>query len=93
MNSNWLFIAYFLLKTVINYLYMKKIIALSLVVTSFTTNSNAGYVQGHYNKNGQYTEGHYRTNPDSYQQNNYSYQGSVNPYTRQVGRKNDRNGF
>ncbi len=72
---------------------MKKIIALSLVVASFTTHSNATYVQGYYNNNGQYVNGYNKTNPDTYQENNYSYKGNVNPYTGKVGTQHDRNRF
>jgi len=43
------------------------------------------YVRGHYRSDGTYVQPHYRTKPDSYQFNNYSHQGNVNPYTGRVG--------
>jgi hypothetical protein len=42
-------------------------------------------VQGHLRKDGTYVMPHYRSAPDNTQQNNYSTQGNVNPFTGQPG--------
>lgn len=63
---------------------MKTIVALVLVLGAGSTIAQV-HVKGHVRKDGTYVMPHYRTAPDSTQQNNYSTQGNVNPFTGQPG--------
>lgn len=43
------------------------------------------YVNGYYRSDGTYVQGYYRSSPNGTVQDNYSYEGNVNPYTGEVG--------
>jgi hypothetical protein len=60
---------------------------LTLLLVS-TTEAKTTRVRGYINDNGTYVAPHYRTSPDGSQFNNYSSQGSYNPYTGQRGYAN-----
>lgn len=46
------------------------------------------YVEGYTTDDGTMVSPHYRSDPDNRVDNNYSYQGDINPYTGNVGTKN-----
>ena len=57
-------------------------IALSISTPALSADT---YVQGHVRRDGAYVQPHYQTAPDNTRANNYSNQGSTNPYTGQQG--------
>lgn len=65
---------------------MKIIIGVLCAVVAST--SFAASVKGYVRKDGTYVAPHYRSNPNSSKLDNYSSQGSVNPYTGRQGTVN-----
>lgn len=64
---------------------MKQILLIA-AMTVFSASALADtWVKGHTRKDGTYVEGHYRSSPNSNRYDNYSSQGSSNPYTGQRG--------
>ena len=61
---------------------MKRVLLLVLLSTTAQADE---YVNGYFRQDGQYIEGHYRTHPNQMRWDNYSSQGSQNPYTGQRG--------
>lgn len=45
------------------------------------------YVDGYTRSDGTYVQPHFRSQPDNYQDNNYSARGNTNPYTGESGIK------
>lgn len=70
---------------------MKIFIGIAITLLLFLTNSFAQVnskhirVNGYYRKDGTYVEPYYRTAPNSTNQDNFSTQGNINPYTGKEG--------
>jgi hypothetical protein len=64
---------------------------LFLLLAGFTlglkTADAASRTRGYLKSNGAYVQPYYRSTPDSYKFNNYSSQGSYNPFTGKKGYK------
>ena len=50
----------------------------------FSINADV-WVNSYVRKDGTFVQGHWRSDPDGILENNYSYDGNVNPYTGKVG--------
>lgn len=67
---------------------MKKVTVL-LVLVILSSNiiaQESVYVPGYLKKDGTYTEGYWKTAPNKKKNDNYSYDGNVNPYTGKTGK-------
>ena len=68
---------------------MKTLIAIALLAASIVGVSAQVQVNGHYRQNGTYVAPHWRSSPNSTTSDNWSTRGNVNPYTGQVGTRNN----
>ncbi len=69
---------------------MRTLLLSAFVITLLPSLASAQdtYIEGYYRNDGTYVEPHYRSQPDSYEDNNYSTRGNLNPYTRDYGTTN-----
>lgn len=72
---------------------MKKLLALSIVLSAAFTSLPQTWVRGYTRSNGTYVAPHYKSSPNYTKVDNYTTIGNINPYTGSVGTKtyNDYN--
>jgi hypothetical protein len=68
---------------------VKTLIALALFATSIVGALAQTHVNGYYRTDGTYVQPHWRSSPNNTAYDNWSTRGSMNPYTGQVGTRND----
>ena len=68
---------------------LKTLIALTLFAASIIGALAQTHVRGYYRKDGTYVEPHWRSNPNSTTYDNWSTRGNANPYTGEVGTRNN----
>jgi hypothetical protein len=68
---------------------VKILIALALFAASIVGALAQTHVNGYYRTDGTYVQPHYRSSPNNTVYDNWSTRGNVNPYTGQVGTRND----
>jgi hypothetical protein len=68
---------------------MKTLIALALFAASIVGALAQTHVNGYYRTDGTYVQPHWRSSPNNTIYDNWSTRGNVNPYTGQVGTRND----
>ena len=68
---------------------VKTLIALALFAASIVGAMAQVHVTGYYRKDGTYVEPHWRSNPNSTTSDNWSTRGNANPYTGEVGTRNN----
>lgn len=56
---------------------------------SYSSKSGSVHVKGYTKKNGTYVAPHYRSSPNRTKADNWSHKGNVNPYTGEVGTKDN----
>lgn len=64
---------------------MKKLLFIALLGFGAMSASADQHVNGYVRKDGTYVPPHFRSSPDAYKFNNFSSQGSTNPYTGERG--------
>lgn len=70
-----------------------RVIFAAALACAFAVPCSAGdYVNGYIRQDGTYVQPYYRSAPDGTQQNNYSYEGNINPYTGAVGTRGPSDG-
>ena len=68
-----------------------KTLLLTLIAVTFSSTpvwAQDTHVEGYIRDDGTYVEPHYRSQPDAYDDNNYSTLGNTNPYTGNSGTVN-----
>ena len=68
---------------------VKTLIALALFAASIVGALAQTHVKGYYRTDGTYVQPHWRSSPNNTTYDNWSTRGNVNPYTGQVGTRND----
>ena len=64
---------------------MRKLLALSLLLTPIAAQAQGVYVQPHVRSDGTYVQGHWRSSPNSTRSDNWSTRPNINPYNGRVG--------
>ena len=68
---------------------VKILIAFALFAASIVGALAQTHVHGYYRTDGTYVQPHWRSSPNNTTYDNWSTRGNVNPYTGQVGTRND----
>ena len=68
---------------------VKILIAFALFAASIVGALAQTHVHGYYRTDGTYVQPHWRSSPNNITYDNWSTRGNVNPYTGQVGTRND----